>query len=404
LTASRIASKTMLGWLRNAFSAQARESQLERKLAALRQRTPVPVLWMFGKTQTGKTSIVKYLTGGAEAEIGQGFKPCTRFSREYHFPTPEAPLLTFLDTRGVDEPGYDPAEDLAAFNPRAHLVLVTVRVLDHALENLIRHLQTIRRAAPARPVIVALTCLHEAYPQAQHPEHYPFSETDFQRPVSVDGQQSDALARSLAEQQRRFDGVADVVVPIDLTREEEGFHDPNYGGPQLKKTLIELLPRAYRQTLLTLDESTRELRDLYARQALPHVLGYSMLAATAGAVPVPWLDLLILPAIQSRMIYHLAQLYGQPLSASRFLELASTLGLGIAVRQAAREVVKFIPYVGSVAGGILAGTSTFALGKAFCYYYTAMHRGHVPGPEELKRYYREELARAEQHWASTSRP
>ena len=53
------------------------------------------------------------------------------------------------------------------------------------------------------------------------------------------------------------------------------------------------------------------------------------------------------------------------------------------LRQAAREVVKFIPYVGSVAGGALAGTSTFALGKAFCYYYSSVHQGHVPRAEEL---------------------
>ena len=48
----------------------------------------------------------------------QRVPPCTRTSRVYPFPTPEVPLLTFLDTRGVDEPGYDPAEDIAAFDPR----------------------------------------------------------------------------------------------------------------------------------------------------------------------------------------------------------------------------------------------------------------------------------------------
>src|SRR5205823_9800121 len=102
--------------------------------------------------------------------------------------------------------------------------------------------------------------------------------------------------------------------------------------------------------------------------------------------------------IQTRMIYHLAQVYGQPLSATRFLELSSTLGLGMLVRQASREVVKFIPYVGSVASGMLAGTSTFALGKAFCYYYRAVHQGHVPKPEDLRHYYQEQLASAEQAW------
>ena len=52
------------------------------------------------------------------------------------------------------------------------------------------------------------------------------------------------------------------------------------------------------------------------------------------------------------------------------------------VRQASREVMKLIPYVGSVAGGVLGGASTFALGKAFCYYFSSVHKGHVPKPEE----------------------
>jgi uncharacterized protein (DUF697 family) len=94
------------------------------------------------------------------------------------------------------------------------------------------------------------------------------------------------------------------------------------------------------------------------------------------------------------MIYHLARFYGQPLTATRFLELASTLGLGMVARQAAREVMKFIPYVGSVAGAAFAGASTFALGKAFCFYYSRVHQGQVPQTEELRSYYKEQLALA----------
>ncbi len=366
--------------------------ELERRLDRLRQKAPVPVFWLFGKTQSGKTSVVKFLTGAGDAEVGSGFRPCTRYSRMYEFPTAEAPLLTFLDTRGVDEPSYDPAEDLEKFNAQAHVVIVTVKAMDHAQENVVRHLRRLRDAQPKRPVLLALTCLHEAYPQEQHPQPYPF-DGGLDAPAAPE-----PLRRSMAEQARRFEGLADAVVPIDLTPAGEGFAEPNYGGDRLKQTLIELLPRAYRQTLLTLDEANRELADAFSRRVLPHIAGYSTLAATAGAIPVPWLDLLILPGIQTQMIHHLARLYGQPLSAGRFLELAGTLGLGVVVRQALREVVKFIPYVGSVAGGALAAASTFALGKAFCYYYSAVHQGHVPPPEELQRYYREQLALARQHW------
>jgi uncharacterized protein (DUF697 family) len=205
------------------------------------------------------------------------------------------------------------------------------------------------------------------------------------------------------EQRRRFAGLFDREVAVDLTPPAEGFNDPNYGGPQLRQALLDVLPGALRQIMLSLDEAQNELQDLFARQALPHILGYSSLAATAGAVPIPLVDMVLISGIQSRMVYDLAQIYGQPLTGQRFLEIASTLGLGMLVRQAGRELLKMIPVigtvVGSVASGALAGASTFALGKAFCFYYRAVHQGHIPRPEDLRRYYREQLTRAEKAWS-----
>src|SRR6516164_6315311 len=109
------------------FFSKGQQDQFQLRLEEVRQRAPMPVFWLFGKTQSGKTSIIRFLTGADDAEIGQGFQPCTRFSRQYQFPTAAAPLMTFLDTRGLDEPGYEPQEDLAQFNTQAHVVLVTVK-------------------------------------------------------------------------------------------------------------------------------------------------------------------------------------------------------------------------------------------------------------------------------------
>jgi uncharacterized protein (DUF697 family) len=381
-------------YLKRLLSRTNRDSLLEQQLSELKKRVPVPQFWLLGKTQSGKTSIIKYLTGADEAEIGAGFKPTTRFSRCYQFPTPQAPLLSFLDTRGLGEPGYDPDEDVARFGEQTHIVIVTVRVMDHAQESLLGPLRAIRNAKRERPVVLALTCLHEAYLHQQHPQRYPFG-SDAESQALPEN-----LRRSLAEQRQRFGDLVDSIVPIDLTKLEEGFNEPNYGGAQLKATLIERLPAAFRQTLLNVDAMTHELRDWHQRRALPYILGYSTLASTAGSVPVPWLDLLLLPGIQTRMIYHVAQLYGQPLSGRRFLELATALGLGLLVRQALREVVKFIPGVGSLVGSVLAGSSTYALGKAFCYYYSAVLAGHVPNANDLRAVYKQELGQAEKLWES----
>src|SRR5438876_6591608 len=112
---SRAESRSMFERVKSLFSASKREQQLQEHLDKLREKLPAPVFWLFGKTQSGKTSIIKFMTGADQAEIGKGFQPCTRFSRQYQFPSPETPLLSFLDTRGLDEPGYDPVEDLARF-------------------------------------------------------------------------------------------------------------------------------------------------------------------------------------------------------------------------------------------------------------------------------------------------
>ena len=377
----------------HSLSASGREEELKLRLADARKRAPVPVLWLFGRTQTGKTSIVKFLTGASEAEIGSGFRPCTRFSRTYDFPNSDAPLLTFLDTRGFDEPGYDPAEDIAQFDNSAHLVLVTVKVMDHAQELVHHHLEAIRRANPSRPVILALTCLHEAYPQLQHPAPYPFKESLY--PESV----PEALRRSIAEQQRRFRDLVDDIVPIDLTKPEEGFENPNFGGEELKESILRHLPDLYRQTLVALDRTTGELSDSYIAKAMPIILGYSYLATAAGAIPIPFVDLLLLPAIQIKMVMQIAKLYGQPFTRERFTEMTATLGMSMMARQAAREISKFIPFVGAAAGAAMAGASTYALGRAFCFYYQTVKEGHIPDPSVLKQYFEKELAAAESFWS-----
>jgi uncharacterized protein (DUF697 family) len=390
------------------FSASEREKQLQEHLAKLREKLPAPVFWLFGKTQSGKTSIIKYMTGADQAEIGKGFQPCTRFSRQYQFPSAETPLLSFLDTRGLDEPGYDPTEDLARFNNETHLVIVTVKAMDHAQQNVLTHLATLRKAQPLRPVVLALTCLHDAYPQQQHPQPYPWNDKG---ELSVGAGSPDpaptpplaeGLLRSMEEQKRRFGELIDRVVAIDLTHPEDGFTEPNYGGERLREVILDVLPTALGQTIRTLDAATHELQELYARQALPHILGYSSLAAGSGMVPIPFVDMFFISGIQTRMIYHLAQVYGQPMTGQRFMEIASTLGMGMVVRQASRELLKLVPFLGtvggSVASGAMAGASTFALGKAFCYYYRVVHQGHIPKAQDLRKYYQEQLAIAEQSW------
>jgi len=383
-----------------AHDREQTDADFQRRLEELRRREPVPVFWLFGKTQSGKTTVVRYLTGASEAEIGNGFQPCTRFSRQYDFPSADALLLKFLDTRGVDEPGYDPTEDLKAFSADTHLVIVTVKATDHAQENVVQHVRSIRDAQPGRPILLLLTCLHEAYPQQQHPLEFPFRATRGDEPIELPdapAMLTDVL-RTLETHRRRFEKLVDRVLPIDITRPEEGFDQPEYGGPQLREIVAELLPESQRHTLAVVESQLADLKELHARKVMPTIIGYSLLAATAGAIPVPFLSLFALPRLQRKLVRSLAEEFGRPEAADKFFDLATRLGFGHLRAHAVNELLKFLPYVGIVTGAAGHAASTFALGKSFCHYDAAAANGLDPDLEQLREYYQTQFAEAHRMW------
>lgn len=393
----------LFGTIKRMFGGgEDRPPDLDEKLAELHAKTPAPVFWLVGKTQSGKTSIIKFLTGADDALIGSGFRPTTRTTRRYEYPTAEAPLLEFLDTRGLDEPGYDPAGDIAALDPLAHVVIVTAKATDFAQGNVRATLEPIRRANPTRPVVLCVTNLHEATPRQPHPTPYPFviPEKPRETPSASQTGVPEDLARCIDHHVREFEGLFDYLVPIDLTKPEDGFPEANYGGEQLKELLLRVLPHAYRQTMLRLKEATETLKDIHLRHAVPIILGYSTLAATAGGIPIPFVDMVLIPGIQVRMAHHIGAIYSQPMTAERAREIAAAVGVGMVTRQLARQATKFIPVVGSALGAAVGGASTYALGRALCYYFQSVCEGHVPDAATLKAYYHQQYKAAEKQWKS----
>lgn len=367
------------------------DAELKAEQQKLLQRVPIPVVWLFGKTGSGKTSVVRYLTGAADAEIGTGYRPQTQFSRQFDFPSEEEPLIRFLDTRGLGESAYDPQVDLETFDGQTHIVIVTVRAMDHALAEIVEPLRQIREARPHRPILLALTWLHEAYPGEQHPDPDPFVTDDAAR-IHAN------LARSLALQQERFAELVDRVVPLDLTRPEEGFTEPNFGGERLKTAVVELLPSAYRTALLQFEDALQPLKDLHERRALPYIVAYASMAATAAAVPVPWVDIPVVLGIQSHLVYRIGQIYGQALHAAELRALATAVSGRVLTRLAVRGLFKFLPIVGSAANAALSFAYTFALGKASCWYFAEIRAGHAPRPEDLERVWSEQITAAAELW------
>lgn len=333
-----------------------------------------PVVWLLGKVQSGKTSIIRAITGATDAEIGDGFRPCTRTSRIYAFPS-EMPVLRFLDTRGLGEADYDPTEDLALAESAAHVVLAVVRAMDSDQRAVFEALRAVRQRHPDWPIVVAQTTLHDGYPPGRsHVLPYPFEP---HAPPDVIARIPTDLMRALAHQRAVFDKLpgrgALLFAPVDLTRPDDGLTPADYGLEALTEALATVAPAGM---LAALGALPGFKADSKARAADPIVMGHAMAAAGGDLVPIPVAGAIAASTVQARMLSRLGRLYGIEWDKRAYAELTAALGAGTVAKVAAgigiRQLAKMLPVYGQTAGAAASAAAsfavTYALGKAAVYY------------------------------------
>jgi uncharacterized protein (DUF697 family) len=363
----------------------ALDDRLRRAKAAL----PPPVFWLLGKAQSGKTSLVHAMTGSSRAEIGGGFRPCTRAAQMYCFPNEEECLLRFLDTRGLGEAGQDSLAEIPTLEAQADLIVVVVKAMDHAQGHVLGILRGVTARHPDWPLLVLQTALHEGYPAGamRHAVPYPYAEPPYPPAAPHD------LARSLIAQRELFRGYRARFVPVDFTLPEDGFEPVDYGLEQLWSVIEELLPLGLRGMLGQTPEIRQAVRDDLFRKAHPHIVAYAMAAGGAGAVPLPVVDVPLVLTAQARMLYMIAEIYQQPMDLARMAEIAGALGLGFLTRLGVRELVKFVPVpgLGPSVSALYAAASTYALGTALCQYFGRVRGGAKLDLGTIRRLYATEL-------------
>jgi uncharacterized protein (DUF697 family) len=365
--------------------------------ARKRAQAKALIVWLLGKTGAGKTAIVAALTGDPRAAVGQGFEPCTRTAAFYNVP-PEAPLLRFLDTRGLGEVDYDPTNDMSWCEQQSHLVLVVMQVSDPNQHETLRALQAARRRHPDWPVIVAQTGLHRLYSAGmRHPIPYPYSGgADDQAQPSA----PHALRQALAHQRKQFEGLPGArphFVPIDFTMPEDGFAPHEYGIEMFWRVLEEVGPVAFEA--LHLAQADAE-SDRIRAKARPLIYGYGTVAAGAGAVPVPIVGVGGVAGLIAIMLRTLAIRYEVGWTPRTFGEFSGAIGGGAffwwALRYGLRELLKLVPVFGTVAAGALNAAAAFAVtaavGEAACVWLAYRHRGLTAPDEEVRRAFADGLA------------
>lgn len=325
----------------------------DEEIARARQRShrKFPVIWLLGKTGAGKTSIVRQLTGHTNAEIGNGFMPCTRTSSFFDYPL-EHPVLRFLDTRGLGEASYDAEADLDELGRGSHALFVVTRVRDSEQSAVLDALGKIRRSAKHIEHSHAAV-IHTGAREIDDPH-------DRQRAVKT---KQSAIEAAWG---REVDYcVVDFPEPAaDGGREPFGTND-----------LIELIVNKLPELQLWLDERDQKDAEKQSFNRLrTEVMWYAATASASDAMPV--VGLVSVPAVQGKMLHSLARRYGMEWDARNFSEFIAALGGTAAWRYVVslggRQLGKLIPGYGQLVGTAFAVSvsyaSTYALGRAACSY------------------------------------
>jgi len=335
------------------------------------QREHLPTLWLLGKTGAGKSSFIQAVTGLSSVEVGNGFEPCTIASQAYDFPK-QQPIMRFLDTRGLGEANYDPADDLAKIDQLANAVIVVMKADEPEQSAVLSALKQIKKNKQIKHLLL----IHSAVLQS--------NESDRERLVTFNEKQvRDAWGN-------KFESIS-----IDFECEDGSI----YNYELLLSELTKMLPVI---GLLVEEKDHSTVEEANFNKLKKEVLWYASSASASDLIPA--VGLVSVPAIQAKLLHSLANQYGIEWNKRTLSELIGTLGGGFALQYSfklgARQLIKLIPVYGQTVGAVAAAAMSFAttygLGRAACYYFYHKSKGNEVSSEEMQRLYKEALEKGKE--------
>ena len=275
---------------------------------------------MIGDVNTGKSSTINQLVGDEVAQVGARPGETTGIDRYVY-----REKIVFVDTPGLDDIQTKNSEETLKFFKQADVVLFFLNAAGTVLsEGELRSFESIRKTN--KDIIFVLNKIDAA-------EDIP----------------------GLVSYIKEHTGSRFKVVPIS-SRTGENID-------KLRNEILDILKKKHKEI-----QFARLIKEK-SSTANKWIIGASGSAAAIGAVPIPGSDFVPLTGIQVGLMVRLAALYEKPLSKAKAKELILELITGNIGKTLFRQVVKFVPGAGSVAGGSIAGGMTLALGYAVKYAY-----------------------------------
>ncbi|GAA7448909.1 GTP-binding protein [Helicobacter pylori] len=346
-------------FLGDAFTLDGKEGGLnvEKMCEVIKKEKPIMNILLIGATGVGKSSLINGLFGQEVAKAGVG-KSLTQHLEKY---VDEEKGLILWDTKGIEAKDYQN----------------TMESLKKEMEDSFKTLDE------KRAIDVAYLCVKEGYSRVEEREKELLNLTKewniptiviFTNTQEKAGDMFVKEAQRVIDEEWGFKGFVRAYVRVNSVA--FSFRDievPIEGLKELvdetKKCLIDAKKNKQNHFLLIQKANIQARKQAMIDESKTIIHVASGAAGAAGLIPIPFSDALAIAPIQAGMIYKINDAFGVKMKDSVATSLITGL-LGVtAVAQVGRTLVngllKFIPVVGSVAGGATAAVITEGIGFAY---------------------------------------
>jgi uncharacterized protein (DUF697 family) len=158
----------------------------------------------------------------------------------------------------------------------------------------------------------------------------------------------------------------------------------------VKKQLFDYARKQVKKTIMS---DVKTDRSKHADSVIRNHMIWSM--GMSIVVPLPIADILAVSAVQLDMIRQLCKVYDKDFSETQGKAIVTSLGTSTLARTGARSLIKLIPVVGTIVGGVavsvLNGASTYAIGEVFKKHFESGGTILDFDTERLKKLYKEKF-------------
>lgn len=321
---------------------------------------------VIGKSGVGKSTLINAIFGENVAKTGQG-SPITQEIQEYTKDT-----LRIWDTRGIESKQYE-----------------------ETVNEIRKFIDTQCKEEAHNQPHIAWICISESSRRVEEAEKELLEIIKKHKIPSITvitkAQQDKIDGISFKEVVEKELGIEEAIrVRAIETEDDDGVKKSTLGIKDLNDKSYLLLKEGRKNAYARKQTYDKDMKRKATKEEAEEKINYYTVAAGGvAAAPIPFSDFAILLPTQIAMILHITKIYGVEMDKEGCIKIITALGavagVGFATKCLLGNCLKFIPGVGSVAGGAInatvASTTTNLMGKAYVEFLDGNFMDNVLTPD-----------------------